>query len=868
MRMERDDDAPDPRMTLTRRALATLTVMALAPSVACAQVGAPADTVPPTVESAPAERVEDTRPMPDVERLAGDALVRAALTELRKTSNPSPLDYRVTALAIRIARRLNPNDEELVRLEQQAWQGTGDEAEIEAVTREVVRIDPKDTVAQLRLVTSRIRRLQDADLRLVAYDRMLGQEGTSLDAAIRSRLALDAALLSREAGDDEGFIARLTQAATLDNTNKDAAALYSTYFLDRATDPVERADLLANVVLADPNDMQAHTNLALELFRKGAYKAARRFMARAGDIAMSGVIEPTVADLFDRFVLLWMTDGDEPTKAAIMALENKSLSAIRDYRRRAEAQGIEVGEEPEPTVPQEIELIRLAIGWSRDDQGATARAAHLIVLRLETQLGILDRKEAPYDKVTPEEEQFYRDEVKLLRGAARLWAGVELDEAQADIDALLRSDATNRLDRVAEARLTGLMAMRRGDFEGAERLLTSAGDDPTARLGLGALAEQRGDRAGAIRAYAALALDHAHRLVGCAAKKRIEAILGKPLPPTPDVAALEEWSNRFAPWLDEMTTNPTAFMTLDLKHVKPRIDAFERVELRLALRNVSRIPMSVGPDQTFSSRLMLSPRAVVKGQDVSGIIDAEFLELDRRLRLMPGEAVETVVWGSRGSVGNWFNQFADKSASLRWRAIQGYRLDNNRRFAPGIISVTAQSDMLERDPVAPETDIPALISRLEASSGREHLENILRAVVAGGTQRPDETDAQLEEKRIRIGNAIAARLSHVPSLEKAWIISSVARVELVKECEAIVAATEGDPSPMVQAALVIDGYADADHPGLVRLGEDPDPELRAMARAARERLRGGRRHEAPIAPIAPPEGEPEPEPAPVGGETP
>lgn len=868
MRIERDDDAPNRRMNLTGPVWAILTAMALAPSVAHAQADTPAELAPAAAEPAPPEVAKDTRPMPDVERLTSDALVRAALTELRKTSNPSPLDYRVTALAIRIARRLNPNDEELVRLEQQAWQGTGDEAEMDIVTREVVRIDPKDTVAQLRLVTGRMQRLQDADLRLAAYDRMLGEAGASLDAAIRSRLALDAALLAREAGDDAGFVTRLTQAATLDNTNKDAAALYSTYFLDRATDPVERADLLANVVLADPNDMQAHTNLALELFRKGAYVAARRFMARAGDIAMSGLIEPTVADLFDRFVLLWMTDGDEPAKAAIMALENKSLSAIRDYRRRAEAQGIDVGEEPDPTVPHEIELIRLAIGWSRDDQAASARAAHLIILRLETQLGILDRKEAPYDKVTPQEEQYYRDEVKLLRAAARLWAGVELDEAQADIDALLRPDATNRLDRVAEARLTGLMAMRRGDLEGAERLLTSAGDDPTARLGLGALAEQRADRAKAIRVYAALALDNAHRLVGCAAKKRIEAILGKPLPPTPDVAALEDWSKRFAPWLDEMTTNPTAFMTLDVDHVKPRIDSFERVELSLSLRNVSRIPMSIGPEQTFSSRLMLSPRAVVKGQDVSGIIDAEFLELDRRLRLMPGEAIETVVWGSRGSIGNWFNQFADKSASLRWRVIQGYRLDNDRRFAPGIISVTAQSDMLERDPVAPETDIPALIDRLGASTGREYLEDILRAIVAGGTQWGDETDAQLQDKRIKIGNAIAARLSGLPSLEKAWVISSVARVELVKETESLVIAAEADPSPMVQAALVIDGYADADQPGLVRLSEDPDPELRSMARAARERLRGGRRLEAPAAPIAPPEGEPVPEPAPVEGETP
>ncbi|MBL8745365.1 MAG: hypothetical protein JNK58_03305 [Phycisphaerae bacterium] len=804
----------------------------------------PAPTEAPAPQVSPPEAAPRRAPlkMPNMEHVAADALARAALTRLRSSSEPSPDDYRITARVLGLARRVYPDDEELARLELQAWLGTEDEQQVLRLTREIVRLDPKDTVSQLRLITNRIRNLQDAEQRLAAFDRMLGDEGASLDASIRSRLALDAALLARETGDEQAFVERLTQATTLDNTNKDAAALYSTYFIDRTNDAVERADLLANIILADPNDMQAHTNLARELFRKGAYAGARRFMKRAGDIAQSGFIEPSVADLFDRYVLVWMTDGDEEVLRAIMGLQHKSLAAIRDERRRMDRQGIDTGEEPEPTIPHEIELIRLAIAWTHGDDAAMAEAARRIVLRFQVLISILDHKQPPYQNVTPEEDQYYRDEAKLQRATARLWAGVELDEAKADIEPLLQPDSTHRLGAAAESRLRGMIALREGDLQQAEQLLTAAGDDPTARLALGILQEKRGNRAAAIRAYASLALDHAHRMVGCAAKRRIEVMLGKPLPPTPDVEALETWAKNFAPWLDEITSNPSAFMTLTVEHVNRRIDPFGRIELRISLRNGSRVPMSVGRDLTINSRLLISPRVIVKGEDVSQVIEPEILDFDRRLRLMPGEAITAIVWASRGSTGVWLTRFADKSAAVRWRAIQGYRIDSARRFAPGLISVTAQSDMLERDPITPDTDQASIINRLGSAKGADFLEAMLQAIVVAGTQNIHETDEMLEKKQRTIGAALAARIPSLSSLEKAWSISVAERVRLLTAAPEILAGAQDDPSPLVQAALVIDGYTDPDDPGLVRLSEDPDPELRDLGLAARRRLRGGNPH--------------------------
>lgn len=825
--------------------LITLVASSLLGGALRAQSEPPPDP-PPQPEPLPIEADPEPPPapaparMPDLQRLASDALIRATLIRLRNVADPNPLHYRAAALAIRIARRAYPDDEGLLRLELQAWLGAADEEETLRMTRDLVRMNPDDTVAQLRLVSARIKRLQDADSRLAAYDRILGDDGSAIDASIRSRLALDAALLARETGDEPGFVRRLTIATTLDNTNKDAAALYSTYFFDRTTDPVERADLLANVILADPIDQQAHTNLARELFRRGAYAGARRFMHRAGDIAMSGLIEPSVDDLFDRYLLVWMTDGDQAALDAVMILQNRSLAAILDHRMRMERQGIDAGEEPEPTIPHEIELIRLAIAWSRSDAPGITESARRILLRLEEQIGMLDRKDAPYDTLTPEQDQYIRDEARLQRTMARLWAGEQLDEAQADIDALLHAESINRPGPVATARITGLMALRRGELDRAQELLAAAGDDPPARLGLAQLAEQRNDRPAALRIYAHIALSQAHRLVGCAAKKRIEHLLAKPLPPTPEVKALEDWAARFAPWLDEVTTNPTAFMTLSIAHVAPRIDAFDRVELDIELRNVSRIPMSVGADLTFNSRILLSPRVIIRTEDVSQIFGPEPIELDQRIRLMPGQSIKSRVWASRGSVGKWLELFADKSASIRWRAIQGYRIDpSTQGFAPGIISVTAQSDLLHRDAIAPRDDTAAIKEHLTTAQGRDLLEEVLRAVGAAGTQATNENDAALLEKCTDIAAAVARRVPSLTSVEKAWVVSVCARVQLLSVSTAILNAAKEDPSPLVQAALAIDGYSDPDDPALLRAREDPDPDLRGLARAVHANLKTG-----------------------------
>src|SRR5690606_22072900 len=124
------------------------------------------------------------------------------------------------------------------RLLLEAWYAAGDEAKVIEVTREIIRLDPSDTVAQLRLISDRISRYQSVEERQTAFDRLLGESGGAIDPSVRSRLALDDALLARELGDEQRFVERLSMATQLDSSNKPAAVLAATYALERLTDPI------------------------------------------------------------------------------------------------------------------------------------------------------------------------------------------------------------------------------------------------------------------------------------------------------------------------------------------------------------------------------------------------------------------------------------------------------------------------------------------------------------------------------------------------------------------------------------------------------------------------------------------------------
>ena len=80
-------------------------------------------------------------------------------------------------------------------------------------------------------------------------------------------------------GDLEGFAEALAESVALDASNREAAAIAAGFFRTHVSSPVDEAELLIALVLADPTDPIAINTLAALLLEYGAFEAATRAFA-------------------------------------------------------------------------------------------------------------------------------------------------------------------------------------------------------------------------------------------------------------------------------------------------------------------------------------------------------------------------------------------------------------------------------------------------------------------------------------------------------------------------------------------------------------------------------------------------------------
>src|SRR5690606_18251836 len=223
------------------------------------------------------------------------SLARTTLLDLRMQAKADADDYEIAALLFAEARRWKPGDEILLRKEIEARWSTGDEQSALDLTRDLLKLDLRDgtlddEVSMLRILSADISKIQTVEERLEQYHALLRR--TALPATIRSRLALDAALLLREQGDVEGFASMLARSTALDSTYKEAAALAATFYASHSDDPVGRLESLLNVLLADPIDLNIHLSISRALSSHGAYDAALAFHRAALALASAGGQKP------------------------------------------------------------------------------------------------------------------------------------------------------------------------------------------------------------------------------------------------------------------------------------------------------------------------------------------------------------------------------------------------------------------------------------------------------------------------------------------------------------------------------------------------------------------------------------------------
>lgn len=809
----------------------------LAPSAHARQGAAPAGT--------PA-------PAPDMKRLVGDMLTRITLMRLRAVPEPSIADYRIAANSLRLLRPLTPNDPEQLRLEIEAWEGAADPARLEESLRELVKLDPSDTAAQLRLITTRFSKLHRVEDRMAAYLQLLGPKGRSLDPSIRSRLALDAALLSRDNGDETGFIEFLTQAAQLDATNKDAVALASSYFIDRTDDPLEKAKLLADVVVADPTDVGAHFNLAHGLMNLGAWSAARRCLDLAHTVFAKSYGQSDSQKFIDNCIVEWNSKGAAAGMKPVIDLYNITQANINLEHRKAQLE-LKISNDARPdaallTVP--IESIRLYGAFALGDETMLQQSIALILTQSKLVLKDFEPGGTLPEGFPADRAGEVATSFRLESIVTRLVANVDLGGAEEALALLGSPDAPVKLSDTALARFRAFLDVRWCDAERAIPTLEflAEGGDNLARLGLAIAAEQRGDNAEAAFHYAIINLNEPLSVLGSAARTKAER-LGRPVASKPGVPAIEAYFKEWSPWLEGMVGDPYKFVLLRAELVKPTIDLFERAMVRVQLKNRSRQPLALGSLSTINSRLLFSPDLRLSVRTSVETPRPEVLDLTRRLRLGPGEEIKVEFWPTRGSIGIIMMLYPTDTATVRWRLVQGFQVSGKGGFDTGPMCVTADTGVLQRGAIVGFGSVDELIAALPTLGGRRLLEAVVLMTREMRRRVKDEPEAALTERLGRYAQAVAARMETMTSDERAFTIivmwhSGIFGTDAGK---LIAFGARNDQSPYVRLALMHCAVLTPTDPRLEEVIASGTPIESELAQAVRQSIieSGPYRHPPP-----------------------
>lgn len=838
--------------TNTNAALsAVILVAGLTVSLAWAQTGEPAagsggKAVP--IGSSRTELVADAGGWSAPEQ-AGRAIARLALLDLRLSSDPGPREYKIAALLTRVAQRYLPTDADLIRRQiESEWNAEDQDAAIEA-TQRLLKLEPRDTVAQLRLVSHRINAIQTTEGRIAAYERFLSDAGKGLDPSIRSRLALDCALLHRERGEEDNFVARLKLATALDGTNKEAALLAYTYFSESVSDPKGEAELTLNLLYADPLDSSIYLQLAEQLASGGAfsgasrmYKMGERVLIGAGSI-LSGEQE------LKKFMLSWHVSGAKAVREELdksLAGERFNAQQMADRQKIMNVPGEEIVDPKAVRLPRAAEQMRCMAALGEGNESAVLQSLSDLALTVEKMKKDLSEPDKLPKDMKLEEGQAIARDAQVDLAVLRAFTGQQLDQVAPGLEGLaLPLEATD----IRPALITALMEANQGKHADAlakYRELLDAQDTPSpdgvivattmAQLSLAKGLVATGSASDASEIYRRIIRESPLSAMGAMAATQLDKLRGKKEAIFPVTDELERLAAGVPRWVEEIITQPRTFVGLIAQPVLNSQDPLAPMMVRVTMRNLSGVPMAVGSSRPMNSRILFTCNLDTKGVDTSKHAKPEVIDIDHRLRLLPGESIETTVWADPGYAG-WFSEnVATGVVRGKYRLIQGFVSTTRGIIDPGPGCVQADLPVVVRTTLR-ETTLTAADLAAEVANANENsvarLAAAARALVIG---EPLATRKLAADEKKQIAKAFSERYPKLSPLLRAIVLATLPHARQSDAFEAFdaIACEEKDVTllPLVLATRV----ADVSHPLLEASKSSADATVKLFATLHAERL--------------------------------
>jgi tetratricopeptide (TPR) repeat protein len=765
-------------------------------------------------------RAEDTTVLK--QRLASE-LIRVTLSRL--ATEPLTMDgLEGGVLLAREAVFLDPDNPELWRMALELA-GMAEQRDLRQQALEnLLRLDKHDDVAALMRLSDVLERYQTAEERIAAYDKLLSEVNiTKIGSPIASRLALDAALLHRRQGDTERFTQRLTQAVQLDSSNRSAAAIAAGFFRMSVNDAFGEAELLTNLVLADPTDVITQIALGRLLLENGAYIAAGRIYRLAGENYVSLGQMPTNQLLADLAIAQWANGSSDAALETLRLRQVEMDNAVRMSARSdmPDASALDLAKLKAPLDPMLATVT--AVIRSNQSPEAGREAALQAISAYQVQI---DAAKAASD---PPADPAKVAAAYLEMAWVALWLQASVDRVP---EFLAAAEEFEPLSDQAKQRFDGWMALRSGNTEQAlEKLSTLAASDNLARFGMAVTMLQSGQSKEAARELLAVNRAQPGSLIGIWSANRLAELLKKRMPLSDQSKKLEQLIASMPSPFFRFPSEPTLAVSLRVNPTKTTFAPYEPVILNIEIANNSQFPLAIDRDGPIRSKVVLVPSLSAANVPGLGDLRPVILNITQRLRLLPGEKLVVPVNLRHYPVGDIINSLSVNGTILQITALLNFSVIGEGTLRPSMLGSEVKMPLarLDGQRIEPEW-IEQTIDMMKAPNEPGVIDRMALLSLWIG---PRAGDAMAPEVRALHENARRAfddAFAQIDPVSHAWLLCVMPRGAANAEGMqwALSMARKSEDRLVKLAYLLFHATGEAD-PMLDAAKRGADPVLRRMA---------------------------------------
>lgn len=597
--------------------------------------------------------------------MASPLLVEELIRVARMAAMTEPLDVTSINAALVLATEaalLTPDDPAVWRVLHEVAQ-MADRQNLSIEAREhLLRVNPNQTTTQLARLRDVINTAQTVDKRMALYEQLLSESRLQqLDSRVASRLALDAAYLQRQLGDITQFARWLAEAVALDPSYPDAMSLATGFFGDESADIYRRAELLASAMLSNIRDITTQIALAEFLMAFGDYEDAKQiYEIILGDGASNqAVISDTL--LADIVLSQWAA-GDGVS--AMDTLTTRQIAVDETFRRSTQAQQprispLELARIHAPLVPK-LSVVRAALYADQSDSIQAKMALESVTGSLLTLAQIY---EAQGEVATIRVVELYLQMAWIM-----LWLDDDVESAKTLIE---QAESGATLDPAEKQRLDGWIAFRSGNLQAAKSNLLLLKNDPAAKVGLGMVYLEEGNKRAAALEFLSVAKNHGGTLLGVWSRNKLQEIVGTSFNIRPEVVQLRELMTGVLQTLNTFIKDPRPPIGIKIVPKTQTYNPYQPILLDVIITNNTTIPLTIASNGPIQPLILVEPTIEIPGIPRNPTPPV-IVSIERELSIKPRGTLVVTVDLRKHWVGGILNSIPLRGASISLKAIVNF----------------------------------------------------------------------------------------------------------------------------------------------------------------------------------------------------